>query len=199
MTSSLISPLASVSESAELADGVSVWHFAQIREDAKIGAGSIIGNSAYIGAGVKIGANCKIQNGVLLYEPAFLEDGVFVGPGSILTNDHFPRAINSDLTQKKAKDWSPVGVHVELGASIGANVVCVAPIRIGSWSMIGAGSIVTDDVQPFALMLGIPARQVGWVGKAGVRLIEENGNFFRCPISNSRYKLTKKHVLELME
>lgn len=156
-----------VHPSAILEDGVKVWHNAQIRENAKIGKNVIIGKNVYIGPGVEIGDNCKIQNNALIYEPARLHSGVFIGPGVILTNDKYPRANNYDGTQKDAHDWDPVGVEILDGASIGANAVCVAPLNIGRWAVVGAGSVVTSDVKGFVLVVGSPARPVAYVGYEG--------------------------------
>lgn len=157
-----------VHPTAVLEDGVKIWHNAQVRENARIGKNVIIGKNAYIGAGVEIGDNCKIQNNAMIYEPAKLHNGVFIGPGVILTNDHYPRAINSDGTQKSASDWQPVGVEIEEGASIGAGAICVAPVKIGRWAVVAAGAVVTKDVPPFSLVAGVPARiiaQVDYNGK----------------------------------
>lgn len=160
-------------ESPELlGDSVQVWHYSHIRRGATIDSGTIIGREVYIGPKVKIGSNCKIQNNALIYEPATIADGVFIGPGVIFTNDRYPRAINPDGTQKKGTDWVPVGVTVNKGASIGAGAVCVAPIQIGKWAVIAAGSVVTKDVPDYALVAGCPAKQVGWIGEDGHRLIE---------------------------
>ncbi len=161
--------------------------FAQIREDAEIGAGCIIGRGAYIGSGVRIGRYCKIQNFALVYEPAQLEDGVFVGPAAVLTNDRFPRAIGPDGSIKKASDWEPVGVTVRYGASIGARAVCVAPVTVGRWALVAAGSVVVHDVPDFALVAGVPARFVRWVGPAGVALAPAADGRFRCPQTDAFY------------
>ena len=158
----MIEPSADVAPSAIVAPSARVWHLAQVREDARIGDETIVGRGAYIGEGVRVGARCKIQNYALVYEPASLADGVFVGPAAVLTNDHAPRAINADGTLKNASDWDRVGVTVERGAAIGARAVCVAPVRIGAWASVGAGAVVTRDVAPYALVVGVPARRVGW-------------------------------------
>jgi len=178
---------ADVAESAVIGAGTKVWHYAQVREEARIGADSIIGRGAYIGTGVVMGNGCKVQNYALVYEPAHLEVGVFIGPAVVLTNDHFPRAINPDGTPKSAHDWEPVGVTIREGASIGASATCVAPIVIGRWALVGAGSIVIADVPDFALVVGSPARRVGWVGKAGVPLVRESDGVWRCPQTGDGY------------
>jgi acetyltransferase-like isoleucine patch superfamily enzyme len=136
---------------------------------------------------VRIGANSKIQNYALVYEPAELEDGVFVGPAVVLTNDHYPRSINPDGTQKSGHDWEPVGVTIRTGASIGARSVCVAPVTIGRWALVAAGSVVIEDVPDFALVAGVPARRIRWVGKAGVPLEAAGDGHWVCPQTGDRY------------
>src|SRR4051812_36312916 len=138
-----------------------VWHLAQVREDARIGDQCIIGRGAYIGPGVVVGDRCKIQNQALVYEPAILEDGAFVGPAAVLTNDHFPRAVTPEGALKTGEDWKAVGVTIRTGASIGARAVCVAPVTVGRWAMVAAGAVVIKDVPDHALVVGVPARQIG--------------------------------------
>lgn len=171
---------------ARLGDGTSVWHLAQVREYAVIGEDCIIGRGAYVGTGVNVGDRCKIQNLALIYEPASLADGVFVGPGAILTNDLHPRAINEDGHLKSAADWEPAGVTVERGAAIGARAVCVAPVTIGEWATVAAGAVVTRDVPAFALVAGVPARRIGWVGPAG-RKLEQRDDRFVCPVTGDEF------------
>jgi UDP-3-O-[3-hydroxymyristoyl] glucosamine N-acyltransferase len=178
---------ADVSPAADLGPGTTVWHLAQVREGAVLGRNCIVGRGAYVGAGVRMGDNCKLQNHALVYEPAVLSDGVFVGPGAVFTNDHFPRAITPDGEIKKASDWEPVGVTVGRGASIGARAVCVAPVRIGAWALVAAGAVVVVDVPDFALVAGVPARQVGWVGRSGRRLESSPGGRWRCPETDETY------------
>lgn len=175
---------ADVSDAAQVGDGSSVWHYAQVREHARLGDNCVVGRGAYIGEGVEMGDNCKIQNYALVYEPAKLATGVFIGPAVVLTNDHYPRAVNPDLSLKSASDWEPVGVTIQEGASIGARAVCVAPVTVGAWSMVAAGSTVVRDVPPHAIVAGSPARRVGWVGREGRPLVEgtEDGTWV-CPTS----------------
>ncbi|WP_026929844.1 acyltransferase [Glycomyces tenuis] len=184
-----VQPSAQVAESAKIGDGSSVWDLAQIREDAVLGNGCIIGRGAYVGTGVAMGDNVKVQNYALVYEPARLDDGVFVGPAAVFTNDHNPRSVEPDGGIKRAGDWEAVGVTVERGASIGARAVCVAPVRIGAWAMVAAGAVVTKDVPAYALVMGVPARRVGWVGRSGERLVEDEAGegLWRCPRSGERY------------
>lgn len=179
---------ADVAASAQLGEGVAIWHLAQVREDAVLGAGCIIGRGAYIGSGVHLGAHCKVQNYALVYEPALLEDGVFVGPAVVFTNDHRPRSVAPDGSLKRGDDWEHVGVTCREGASVGARAVCVAPVTIGRWAMVGAGAVVIDDVPDFALVVGNPARQIGWVGRAGERLRNDGGGLWTCPATGAQYR-----------
>lgn len=181
-------PTADVADDARLGSGAKVWHYAQIREGVTLGENTIVGRGAYVGTGVSVGENCKIQNYALVYEPAVLGNGVFVGPAVVMTNDHFPRAINADGTQKSAHDWKPVGVRVNEGASIGANSTCIAPLVIGKWALVGAGSVVVKDVPDYALVVGSPARRIGWVGTAGHPLTQQDDGLWQCPVTNTFYQ-----------
>ena len=116
-----------------------------------------------------------------------MESGVFIGPAAVLTNDTYPRAINPDGTLKSAYDWDPVGVTIREGASIGARAVCVAPVSVGRWAMIAAGSVVIRDVPDFALVAGVPAQRIGWVGRAGVQLESAGAGRWVCPLTASAY------------
>ncbi|MER7489157.1 acyltransferase [Streptomyces sp. NPDC126497] len=185
-----VQPSAQVDESAEIGAGSSVWELAQIREGARLGEGCVVGRGAYVGSGVRMGDNCKLQNYALVYEPAELGDGVFIGPAVVLTNDHNPRSVDPEGKQKRGGDWEAVGVRIADGASIGARSVCVAPVSIGRWAMVAAGAVVTKDVLDFALVVGVPARQIGWVGHEGVRLVERQGEagVWECPKSGRLYR-----------
>lgn len=178
---------ADVSPLATVGADTSIWHLAQVREGASIGENCNIGRGAYIGQDVVLGKNCKIQNYALVYEPARLADGVFIGPAVVLTNDLFPRAINPDGSLKNGDDWQAVGVTVETGAAIGAHAVCIAPVHVGAWAMVAAGAVVRGDVPAHALVAGVPARQIGWVGRSGHRLTEEGAGWI-CPKTGERYR-----------
>jgi acetyltransferase-like isoleucine patch superfamily enzyme len=180
-----------------ISDSAKIWDYVQIRDRVKVGKNVIIGRGAYIGTGIEVADNCKIQNYALLYEPATLEQGVFVGPNVVFTNDRYPRAITPDFKIKSADDWEPVGVYVKEGASIGARSVCVAPLTIGRWAMIAAGSVVTKDVSDFALMVGVPAKRVGWVGRVGQKLIQDDTDksLFVCPVTQAKFKQASHDVL----
>ena len=188
---------ADVADSAQIGEGSSIWHLAQVREDAVLGENCIVGRGAYVGTGVHMGDNCKLQNYALVYEPAALEDGVFVGPAVVFTNDHFPRSIAPDGTLKRGDDWEAVGVTCRTGASIGARSVCVAPVTIGRWSLVAAGSVVTKDVPDFALVAGVPAKRIGWVGRAGVPLTADGNGRWTCPQTGERY-VERHDTLEIV-
>lgn len=192
-----IATTAQVDDGACLEAGVVIWELAHVRENTVIGEGSSLGRGAYVGPGVTLGRNCKVQNYALLYEPAVLEDGVFVGPAVIFTNDLYPRAINPDGSRKSGDDWHPVGVTVRTGAAIGARAVCIAPVEIGEWALVAAGATVTRDVPAYALVAGSPAKRIGWVGRAGARLVADCDHF-RCPITGELY-LELDGALSLVE
>lgn len=151
---------AEVHESSIIPKSTTVWNYTQVRENVRIGENCVIGRNVYIGPGVVIGDNCKIQNNALIYEPAVIEDGVFIGPAVVLTNDKNPRAVNLDGSVKGALDWQMVGVTIREGAAVGANSTCIAPLEIGAWSMVGAGSVVTRGVPAGTTVAGNPARQL---------------------------------------
>lgn len=178
---------AQVADSARLGEGTTVWELAQIREDATLGENCVIGRGAYVGSGVQMGDRCKVQNYALVYEPATLGDGVFIGPAAVLTNDQYPRSVSPDGDLKTAHDWQAVGVDIADGASIGARAVCVAPVRIGAWALVAAGAVVTRDVPAHALVAGVPAKRIGWVGRAGVRLTESATGEWTCPQTGETY------------
>ncbi|MCU1424761.1 MAG: Acetylglucosamine-phosphate uridylyltransferase [Microbacteriaceae bacterium] len=178
---------ADVDPRARIGPNSLIWHLAQVREYAQLGSGCVIGRGAYIGPAVIVGRNCKVQNYALIYEPALLEDGVFVGPGAVFTNDSYPRAVSVDGTRKTNDDWQAVGVTVRTGASIGARAVCVAPITIGRWALVAAGAVVTKNVPDYAVMVGVPARRTGWVGRSGHPLRLEDDGVYVCPETGDRY------------
>jgi UDP-2-acetamido-3-amino-2,3-dideoxy-glucuronate N-acetyltransferase len=158
----LVHPSAIVEDGASVGAGTRIWHTSHIRSGSAIGADCTIGFSVYVDTEVVVGDRCKIQNHVSLYRGVVLADDVFVGPSATFTNDLYPRAAS--------QTWQVVPTRVGSGASIGANATIVCGVEIGAWSMVGAGSVVTRDVRPHALVSGAPARLRGWVCTCGHRL-----------------------------
>lgn len=154
-----IHPSAHVSPEAMIGRGSKIWINSQIREGAEIGENCIVSKDTYIDAGVKIGKNCKIQNGVSIYKGVEIKDDVFVGPNACFTNDKVPRAFNVE--------WKITPTTIEKGASIGANATIVCGITIGEYAMVGAGSVVTKDVEPYSLVMGNPAKHVSYIDQFG--------------------------------
>jgi acetyltransferase-like isoleucine patch superfamily enzyme len=181
MSKTYIHTSANVSDTALIGEGTKVWINVQIREHVEIGAECIISKDVYIDHAVKIGDRCKIQNSVSIYNGVTIQDEVFVGPNVAFTNDKVPRAFNSD--------WKITSTLVRKGASIGANATIVCGITIGQYAMIAAGSVVTKSVPSFALVMGNPARIVGYVCKCGYRL----NDLGHCKICDKR---TDLHVVE---
>ncbi len=168
-----------VDEPCQIGPGTKIWHFSHILRNCIVGANCVIGQNVMIGPDVRIGDRCKIQNNVSLYKGVELEDGVFCGPSCVFTNVKTPRA---EIERKD--EFLPIVVRH--GATIGANATILCGIEIGAYSFIGAGAVVTKDVIPHALMVGSPARQIGWVSHAGERLDEQ----LVCPRTGMRYRVT---------
>lgn len=166
----MIHKTAEVSSKAKIGKNVKIWHFSIIREDVQIGDSCIIGANVYIDYEVKIGSNVKVQNNALIYFGTTIENDVFIGPSVILTNDKYPRSTTSAGKLKRAKDWRVGKILVQHGASIGAGSIILPDIAIGTYSLIGAGSNVTKTVPAHALVVGNPARIVGYVCKNGHQL-----------------------------
>jgi acetyltransferase-like isoleucine patch superfamily enzyme len=158
-----------VETGATLGTGTKVWANVQVRTGAVVGRNCILGRNCFVDVDVVVGDNVKVQNNASLYEGVTLENGVFVGPHVIFTNDKVPRAINPDKSLKSADDWTLGRTVVQEGAAIGAGAVIVTGITIGRWSMVGSGAVVTRSVPDHALVLGNPARIVGWVTAGGQR------------------------------
>jgi UDP-2-acetamido-3-amino-2,3-dideoxy-glucuronate N-acetyltransferase len=179
-----VHPSAIVDDGAVLGPGTRVWHFAHVCGGARIGAGCSLGQNVFVGNDVVIGDRVKIQNNVSVYDAVTLEDEVFCGPSMVFTNVYTPRAgiVRKDQYRRTL---------VRRGASIGANATIVCGVTIGSYAFIGAGAVVKHDVPDFALMAGVPARQVGWISRFGERLplpLAGNGEAV-CPHTGESYLL----------
>ena len=167
----MIHPTADVSGTAKLGAGTQVWHQCQIREGASLGRNCILGKGVYIDAGVRIGDNVKVQNYVSIYHGVEIEGGVFIGPHVCFANDNLPRAINPDGSLKSAEDWKLGRTLVKYGAALGANATLLPKVVIGRWALVGAGAVVTHDVPDHGLVVGNPARLIGFVCACGSRLV----------------------------
>lgn len=173
--SARVHPTADLEAGVSVGPGTSIWNRAQVRAGARIGAECVIGRDAFIDEGVEIGDRVKIQNGALVYHGVTVEDGVFIGPGAILTNDRYPRAITSTGELARAADWTVSPVVLRHGSSIGAGAVVVAGTEVGAFATVGAGAIVTRSVPSHALVVGNPARRIGWMCLCGIRLVDDDG------------------------
>ena len=199
----MIDPTARVHPTADLEADVtvgprsSIWHRAQVRIGARIGAECVIGRDAFIDEGVTLGDRVKVQNLALVYHGVTVEDGVFIGPNAILTNDRYPRAITADGALARADDWTVSPIVLRHGCSIGAGAVVVAGVDVGRFATVGAGSVVTRPVPDHALVAGSPARRIGWVCGCGQRLVGPDGAQVRadfegparCPRCSAAYTI----------
>jgi acetyltransferase-like isoleucine patch superfamily enzyme len=165
----MIDKTALIHSSAKIGAGTVIWGLTQVRDKAVIGKNCIVGRNVYIDKEVIIGNMVKIQNNALIYYPAVIGDGVFIGPGAILTNDRYPRSVTPKGDFKLNDNWEAEAVVIEEGVSIGAGVVVIAGVKIGKWALVGAGAVVTKDVPEYTLVAGNPARILGKVNKFGMR------------------------------
>ena len=177
-----IHPSAIVDAGATLGDGSKVWHFAHICAGARIGADCSLGQNVYVGNDVRLGARVKVQNNVSIYDAVTLDDDVFCGPSMVFTNVYNPRAAVVRKHEYRR-------TRVERGATIGANATIVCGVTLGAYAFVAAGAVVNRDVAPFALVAGVPARQIGWVSRHGERLalpLTGDGEA-RCPLTGDVY------------
>lgn len=172
---------AEISKNVTIGTNTKIWSDVQIRENVKIGDNCIIGKGVYIDSGIIIKNNVKIQNYACLYREAVIHDGVFIGPMVCLANDKHPRAINSDETIKKDKDWNVGKIIIHKGASIGAGSVILPDVEINEFALIGAGSVVTKSVSSFTLVFGNPAKIQGKVCKCG-NILSDSSRRKKCPV-----------------
>lgn len=186
--SAFVHESAYVDEPSSIGAHTKIWHFSHILANTHIGESCVLGQNVVVGPDVRVGDRCKIQNNVSLYKGVELSDGVFCGPSCVFTNVLTPRA---EVERKEEFATTPVG----RGATIGANATVVCGHRIGKYAMIGAGAVVTKDVPDYALVAGIPARQIGWVSKSGERLKDD----LTCPRTGEVYHLDSVGALSLKE
>jgi len=182
-----VHPTAIVDEGADIGSGTKIWHFSHVMPNCKIGERCNIGQNVVVSPGVVLGDNVKVQNNVSIYEGVTCDDDVFLGPSMVFTNVTNPRsAVNRRGQYAKT--------HVGKGASIGANATIVCGHDIGAYAFIGAGAVVTKTVAPYALVVGNPARQLGWVSEYGHRLAFDGNNRAVCPESQEVYELKENQV-----
>ncbi|HEX3429055.1 MAG TPA: acyltransferase [Candidatus Limnocylindrales bacterium] len=199
----MIDPSARVHATADLepdvsvGPGTSIWHRAQVRTGATLGGECVVGRDVFIDTGVVLGDRVKIQNAALLYHGVTVGDGVFIGPGAILTNDRYPRAITSTGDLARDDDWVVSPIRLEDGCSIGAGAVVVAGVVVGEYATVGAGAVVTRDVPSHALVVGSPARRIGWVCACGARLVDSNGD--PMPAEPGRYAAHRELICQRCE
>ena len=182
MSTDRIHPTAIVDEPCEIGEGTCIWHFSHICAGARIGAGCSLGQNTMVAGGAVIGNNVKVQNNVSIYDGVIIEDDVFLGPSCVLTNITNPR---SQVTRKHLYEQT----RIRRGATIGANATIICGATIGRYAFIAAGAVITRDVPDYALMRGVPARQVGWISRHGHPLKESDGEM-TCPESGLRFALS---------
>ncbi len=188
-----VHPSAWVDTPCEIGAGTKIWHFCHVMAHAKIGDHCVLGQNVFVASGVVIGNGVKIQNNVSVYQGVILEDGVFCGPSMVFTNVINPR---SEIERKSEYRTT----LVRRGATLGANCTVVCGVTIGRYALVGAGAVVTRDVPDYALVMGVPARQVGWVSRHGHRLWERDGDgHWICPESGWRYREVEEGVLRCLD
>jgi UDP-2-acetamido-3-amino-2,3-dideoxy-glucuronate N-acetyltransferase len=183
----VIDETADVDPSAHVGQDTLIWGHTQVREHARIGSGCRIGRAVYVDSGVVLGDRCKVQNAAQLYAPARIGNGVFIGPCAVLTNDRHPRAVSLAGDLLAASEWTATGVEIDDFASVGAGAIILAGVHIGVWAMVAAGATVAEDIPAYALVAGTPARRIGWVGRAGVRLFNLSSGQWQCPLTGEIY------------
>lgn len=174
---------------AEIGDGTQIWHFSHVMGGARIGQRCKLGQNVFVAKGAVLGQNCKIQNNVSIYEGVVLEDDVFCGPSMVFTNVKTPR---SGVLRNTSDDY--LETHVKKGASIGANATIVCGVTIGSYSFVGAGSVVSRDVPDYALVVGVPARVKGWACECGITLSFPDTKEATCSECGKRYVMVDGQV-----
>lgn len=189
LNGAMIHSTAIVDDGAQIGEGSRVWHWVHVCGGAKIGKGVSLGQNVFVGNKVVIGDKCKVQNNVSVYDNVTLEEGVFCGPSMVFTNVYNPRS----LIERKDEYRNTL---VKKGATLGANCTIVCGVTIGDYAFVGAGAVVNQDVKPFALMVGVPAKQIGWMSQFGEKLdLPLTGNAeTTCPHTGDRYRLNVEHL-----
>ncbi len=190
MSNPFIHPSAIIDEGAQIGAGTRIWHFCHVMPTAIIGSNCILGQNVYVDNHAIIGNGVKIQNNVSVYHGVVLEDDVFVGPSAVFTNVINPRSFIERKTEFK-------NIVVKKGATIGANATIVCGLTIGEYALVGAGAVVTKDVQPYALVIGNPARQLGWVSEQAYRLVFDEQGGAVCEGDGSLYQLQGDAVAKI--
>lgn len=169
---------AEVSSNARVGAGSRIWHYVQIREGVTIGENCIIGKDVYIDFDVKVGNNVKIQNGAYLYHGLTVEDGVFIGPRVVFTNDLYPRAITPEGDLKGNDDWDLGPITIKYGASIGTGAIIIPNVTVGRFAMVAAGAVVSRSVPDHGLVVGVPAKLSGYVCKCGRKMAKQGDSYY---------------------
>lgn len=178
-----------VEKGAQIGEGTKIWHWVHVMGNAQIGANCVLGQNVFVGKAL-LGNNVRVQNNVSIYDEVILEDDVFCGPSMVFTNVINPRSHVQRKDEYKK-------TYVRQGASIGANATIVCGNEIGQYAFVGAGSVITKQVPNYALMVGNPARQIGWVSKAGMRLYFDNTRTAVCTETNEKYKMEENKVFRI--
>lgn len=179
-----------IDEGAQIGDGTKIWHFCHVMSSSLIGENCILGQNVMVANNVVLGNGVKVQNNVSIYNGVEIEDDVFIGPSVVFTNVKVPRSFIERKNQFSK-------TQIRKGATIGANATIICGISIGSYAMIGAGAVVTKDVKPYALMVGNPAKQIGWVSKRGNVLDFETSTIATCIESGEQYQVVNNHLVQL--
>jgi UDP-2-acetamido-3-amino-2,3-dideoxy-glucuronate N-acetyltransferase len=187
MSSSFIHPSSVIDNGAQIGKGTKVWHFCHLMPSCIIGENCILGQNVFVDNNVKLGNGVKVQNNVSIYNGVTLEDDVFLGPSMVFTNVINPRSFIERKNEFKK-------TMIRKGASIGANATILCGVEIGSYAMIGAGTMVVQNVLPYALLVGNPARQIGWVSEAGITLDFTPEGMATCPQTGKKYRLKNEVV-----
>jgi acetyltransferase-like isoleucine patch superfamily enzyme len=199
MSAATVHSTAEVDPTATLGAGTRIWHYAQVREGVVMGEECVLGKNAYVDEHVRVGNRVKIQNNASVFSGCTLEDGVFIGPHACLTNDRHPRSINPDGVLKGASDWEGGRILVRTGAAIGAGAIVVTGVSIGRWALVGAGAVVVRDVPDHGLVVGNPARLIGYVGDCAHRLVDQPDQGMKCPQCGTRYRRDASGTLHRVE